>query len=228
MDAKEYRFVNEHNISPSLICPICLDILTDAHTHVRCDSAFCRSCLLQLTEPICPICRWPWDERYPIEDNKSLPKASRLIRNMLDELMVECRQCHIIRRRGQFEHPCSASIERQSTLIRREYLSIFVFLLAILFIYSYRNLLLESAVNRQTELIIDIGVDIDQYLFEQFHYLIVKFIEYSTVIFLANLSLWFSIFVYGDRLTSKSTRRICQKFLETTIIINLITYSIYY
>ena len=227
MAEREYRYVNEHSISSSLICPICLDILTDAHTHLRCDSAFCRSCLLQLTEPICPICRWPWDDTYPIEYNKTLPKANRLIRNMLDELLVECLQCHIIRRRGQFEHQCT--IERpKSSLIKGEYFSILIFLLSVLFVYSYRNILLESAVNRQMDLITNIGIDIDQYLFETISYLIVKFVEYSSIIFLVNFSLWLSLFVYGDRLTSKSTRGICQKFLETSIILNMIGYSIYY
>lgn len=226
MTEREYRYVNEHSISSSLICPICLDILTDAHTHLRCDSAFCRSCLLQLTEPICPICRWAWDEIYPIEYNKTLPKVNRLIRNMLDELLVECLHCHIIRRRGQFEHLCTIK-QAQSSFIKGEYFSLLILLLSVVFVYSYRNSLLESAVNRQMDLITNIGIDIDQYLFETISYLIVKFIEYSSMIFLCNFSLWFSLFIYGDRLTSKSTRHMCQKFLETSIIISMIGYSIY-
>jgi hypothetical protein len=235
MNQIEYIYANEHLISSSLICPICLDVLKDPHTHVTCDSAFCRSCLLQLSEPICPICRWHWDDILPIEYNKYLPKSTRLIRNMLDELMVECLQCHTIRRRGQFEHQCQPMNSKTSILIKTKksenltmILSVFVLILSVLFIYSFRNFIFERAVNRQTELITGSGIDIDQYLFEKIYYLIVKIIEYSLGVFLFNLSLWFSILFYGDRVTSKSTSQILRKFLEISIIINLITYSIYY
>jgi hypothetical protein len=235
MNQIQYIYANEHLISSSLICPICLDVLKDPHTHVTCDSAFCRSCLLQLSEPICPICRWHWDDILPIEYNKYLPKSTRLIRNMLDELMVECLQCHTIRRRGQFEHQCQPMNSKTSILIKTKksenltmILSVFVLILSVLFIYSFRNFIFERAVNRQTELITGLGIDIDQYLFEKIYYLIVKIIEYSLGVFLFNLSLWFSILFYGDRVTSKSTSQILRKFLEISIIINLITYSIYY
>jgi hypothetical protein len=235
MNQIQYIYANEHLISSSLICPICLDVLKDPHTHVTCDSAFCRSCLLQLSEPICPICRWHWDDILPIEYNKYLPKSTRLIRNMLDELMVECLQCHTIRRRGQFEHQCQPMNSKTSILIKTKksenltmILSVFVLILSVLFIYSFRNFIFERAVNRQTELITGSGIDIDQYLFEKIYYLIVKIIEYSLGVFLFNLSLWFSILFYGDRVTSKSTSQILRKFLEISIIINLITYSIYY
>ena len=231
MNQTEYLYVNERSISASLFCPICLDILKDPHTHIRCDSAFCRSCLAQLAEPICPICRWHWDDILPIEYNKYLPKANRLIRNMLDELLVECRQCHTIRRRGQFAHTCQPK-NRSSKTKKWEnvpvILSILILILSILFIYAFRNLFFERAVDRQKELIREIGVDIDQYLFEKIYYLIVKIIEYSLAVLLVNLSLWLSLLFYGNRLTSKSTRQILKKFLESSIIINLITYSIYY
>jgi len=232
MNKTEYIYVNERSISSSLICPICLDILKDPHTHISCDSAFCRSCLLQLTEPICPICRWHWDDILPIEYNEYLPKASRLIRNMLDELLVECVQCHTIRHRGEFEHECptiknSLSIKSKKWDDFQLVLSISIMLLFILFIYSNRNFVFEKGVDRQNELINGIGIDIDKYLFDKIYYLIVKIIEYSLGIFLLNLFLWFSILYYGDRFTSKSTSQILKKFLEISIIINLITYSIH-
>jgi hypothetical protein len=229
----EYTYVNEHLISSSLICPICLDVLKDPYTHVECDSAFCRTCIIQLTEPICPICRWHWYDIVPIEYNKYLPKTNRLIRNMLDELMVECVQCHTIRRRGQFEHKCQPMKSSLPIEIKKLYefpiiLSILMIVSFILFIYSYRNIVFEIAVDRHNELINDIGIDIDKYLFDKIYYLIVKIIEYSSIVFLFNLLLWFSILFYGDRYASKSTSRILKKFLEISIIINLITYSIYY
>jgi len=233
MNKTKYIYVNEHLISSSLICPICLDILKDPHTHVSCDSAFCRSCLLQLTEPICPVCRCNWDDILPIGYNRYLPKTSRLIRNMLDELMVECVQCHTIRRRGQFEHECRPmknflSIKTKKWDAFQMILSVLIIVLFILFIYFNRNFVFEKAIDRHNELITDIGIDIDKYLFEKIYYLIIKIIEYSLVIFLFNLFLWFSILFYGDKFTSKSTSRILKKFLEISIIINLITYSIYY
>jgi hypothetical protein len=235
MNQIEYTYKNEHLISSSLICPICLDVLKDPHTHVTCDSAFCRLCLLQLAEPICPICRWHWDDILPIEYNKYLPKSTRLIRNMLDELMVECFRCHTLRRRGEFEHQCTPMNSKSLVSIRTDkwenlpmILSVLILLVSVLLIYSFQNFVLETAVDRRDELITGLGIDIDQYLFEKIYYLIGKIIEYSLAVFLFNLSLWFSILFYGDRFTSKSTSRVLKKFLEVSIIINLITYSIYY
>jgi hypothetical protein len=232
MDEAKYIYINEHLISPSLICPICLNILEEPHIHVSCDSAFCRSCLIQLTEPICPICRCYWDDLLP-EYNIYLPKANRLIRNMLDEIPVQCIQCHSIRNRGQFEHECQPNktplcVENKSWDNFQIILSALVILLFILFIYNYRHLLFETAVDRHTELINGTGIDIDKYLFEKIYYLIVKIIEYSMSIFIFNIFLWCSMTFYGDRFTSKKTSYFFTKFLEISIIINLITNSIYY
>ncbi len=99
--------------------------------------------------------------------------------------------------------------------------------IVLLLAYYYRSFVFESAVDRHNELIHGIATDIDKYLFDKIYYLIVKIIEYSLGIFLLNLSLWFSILYYGDQFTSKSTSRILKKFLEISIIINLITYSIH-
>ncbi|CAF0999506.1 unnamed protein product [Adineta steineri] len=233
MNKLEYIYVNEHLISPSLTCPICLDILEDPHTHILCDSAFCRSCLLKLPEPVCPICRWNWNDTLFIEYNRYLPKSSRLIRNMLDELQVQCVQCHTIRRRGQFEHDCQPIINPlpDNTNLWKNIqlvLSAFVIFLFILFIYSYRNFIFEPAIDRRKDLISGIGINIDKYLFEKIYYLIVTIIEYSIPVFIFNLFLWFSILFYGDRFTTKTTKQVFKKILEISIIINLITYSIYY
>ncbi|CAF1266467.1 unnamed protein product [Rotaria sordida] len=233
MNKSEYIYVNEHLISSSLNCPICLNILEDPHTHTKCDSAFCRSCLLQLVEPNCPICRCYLDNMLPIEFNRDLPKSNRLIRNMLDELFVECIQCHTIHRRGQFKHKCQPkkiflSTKRQKWEVFQMLLSIIVIFLLILIIYYNRNYVFETAIDRHNELIKEIGIDIDKYLFNKIYYLIVKFIEYSIPVFIFNLFLWFIILFYGDRYTSKTTSRILKKILEITIIINLIGHSLYY
>lgn len=233
MNKAEYTYVNEHLISSSLICPICFNVLEDPHIHTLCDSAFCRSCLTQLVEPNCPICRHYFDDILPIEYNRHLPKANRLIRNMLDELPVECLQCHMVLRRGQFQHDCQSS--RTSLPSKPEKFPIFqmVFsLLPIIFsifvIFYYRHLVFEPANNRRGPLINNVGIDIDKYLFEKIYYLTIKLIEYFIPIFVFNLLLWFGILFYGDRFTSKTASRILQKLVEISIIVNLIGYSLYY
>jgi hypothetical protein len=238
MNKTAYFYVDEHLISPSLICPICLDILEEPHTHIPCDSAFCRSCLLQLAEPFCPICRWTWDDSVPLQDNIYLPKSSRLIRNMLDDLFVQCIDCHTVRRRGQFEHQCQPAgqplIRKNVQIVPKEnagnfrmILSSLVIFLFVLFIYNYRNNIFEQGIDRHNELIKEIGYNIDYILFEKIYYIIMKIVEYSTAVFFINMCFWFSITFYGDRLTSKTNSRILKNFFEIIIIINLITYSFY-
>ncbi len=238
MNKTAYLYVDEHSISPSLICPICLDILEEPHTHIQCDSAFCHSCLLQLAEPLCPICRWTWDDSIPLHYNIYLPKANRLIRNMLDDLLVQCIHCHIIRRRGQFEHECGSIIEpsviENIPMLSREkfgnirmMLSSLVIFVCFILTYYYRNNVFEKAVDRHDELIKEIGYNIDYMLLEKIYYLIIRLVEYSTTVFIINICLWFSMIVFGDRITSKTTSRILKNVFETSIIINLITHSIY-
>jgi hypothetical protein len=152
---------------------------------------------------------------------------------MLDELQVQCLQCHAIRRRGQFEHECQP-IESPSPMKPKKWenfqmiFSSLVIFLVLLFAYYYRSFVFESAVDRHNELINGIATDIDKYLFDKIYYLIVTIIEYSMPFVILNLVLWFSILVYGDRFTSKTTSQIIKNILETSIIINLITHSIYY
>ncbi|CAF3163054.1 unnamed protein product [Rotaria socialis] len=233
MSKTEYTYVNEHLISPSLTCPICLNILEDPYTHTLCDSAFCRSCLEQLVDANCPICRSYFDNILPIDYNRQLPKSSRLIRNMLDELLVECAQCHTIRHRAEFEHDCqpmknSSSTKTEQSHIVHLILSAFIVLLSILIIYYNRHFVFETAVDRRKELINDIAIDIDKFLFDKIYYLIAKIIEYSIPIFLLNLFLWFIVLFYGDRFTSKTASRLLAKFIEISTIVILIGYSVYY
>ncbi|CAF0904144.1 unnamed protein product [Adineta ricciae] len=234
MNKLDYTYVNEQAISTSLICPICLDVLQEPHTHITCDSAFCRSCLLKLADPICPICRWHWNELVHIDYNMYLPKANRLIRNMLDELQVECTHCKTIRRRGQFEHDCQPMTislpEKVNDWENVQMLfSMLMIFICISLLYSYRHVVFERTLDQHHRtLVYGNGIDIDSYLFEKIYYLIVKVIEYSVAVFLFNLFLWFSILFYGDRLTSRTTNQFLRQVLEVSIIVNLITYSIYY
>ncbi|CAF0772802.1 unnamed protein product [Adineta steineri] len=228
MNKTVYTYVDEHSISPSLICPICLDILEEPHTHIPCDSAFCRSCLLQLMEPLCPICRWTWNDSLPLDYNIHLPKTNRLIRNMLDDLQVQCIHCHTIRRRGQFEHECKLTRkEFQETFTNiRMIFSIITLIFFLTLIYYYRNYVFENGIDRHNELIKEIGYNLDYILLEKLYYLIIKIIEYSITIFIINICLWFSIIIYGDYFLTKTISRILKNIFEITIIINLIIYSI--
>lgn len=239
MNKTAYLYVDERSISPSLICPICLDVLQEPHIHTTCDSAFCRSCLLQLVEPHCPICRWTWDPTIPIEYNIYLPKANRLIRNMLDDLRVQCVCCHTIRRRGQFDHECqpngqislgniSTSKLRRKLANIKTILSVLALALFILFVYINRCNIFEQAVDRGGEIVKDIGYNIDYFLLEKVYGLSKKLVEYSMALFVVDICFWISIIFYGDRFISKTNGQILRKFLETSIIINLIIYSFSY
>ncbi|CAF4297679.1 unnamed protein product [Rotaria magnacalcarata] len=152
---------------------------------------------------------------------------------MLDELLVKCAQCHTIRRRAEFQHDCqpmknSSSIKTEQSHIFHLILSAFIVLLSILIIYYNRHFVFEPAVDRRKELINDIAIDIDKFLFDKIYYLIAKTIEYSIPIFLLNLFLWFIVLFYGDRFTSKTASRLLTKFIEISTIVILIGYSVYY
>jgi hypothetical protein len=239
MNKTAYVYVNEHSVSPSLICPICLDILQEPHTHIPCDSAFCRSCLLQLAEPFCPICRWTWNSSVPLQHNIHLPKASRLIRNMLDDLPVRCVRCHTIRRRGQFEHECrmiSKPLRVMNSALNygkewrnlRMIFSTLVIGLSLILVYYYRHHVFEKAIDRRTQSVNRIGRNIDSILLESMCSLTMKMIEYPMTVMVVNICLWFTAMRFGDRLTSKTNSQILTKFFETIIIVNLIIYSIHH
>ncbi|CAF0913814.1 unnamed protein product [Adineta steineri] len=92
--ANNYTYINEDKISRSLICPICLDPLIDPQTHVSCENSFCNRCIRKLRQ--CPCCR------ASIMNPNDLKMTSHVIRNILDELEVQCNVCKQIINRGNF------------------------------------------------------------------------------------------------------------------------------
>jgi hypothetical protein len=233
-----YTYTNEHSISPSLFCPICLEVLQEPHTHISCESAFCRSCLLQLTEPLCPICRWTWSESTPLDYNVYLPKANRLIRNMLDDLRVQCIRCHMIRRRGDFDHQCktintltwietslSPSIEHMAN--SQTTLFVFMFIIWFTMIYYNRMNLFEPIVDRSSIMIRHIASNIDCLLLDRFCLFVIQLLNYPTATLITHLCMWFNMKVAGQRYLSQETSRLFENIFETSIILNLIIYSCY-
>ena len=234
-----YVYVDEPAISSSLYCPICLDILQEPHTHIPCDSAFCRSCLLQLAEPFCPICRWTWNGNLPLEYNNYLPKANRLIRNMLDDLRVQCIYCHAIRRRGQFEHQCEPMTNDAlilKTLPKSEsfdygHLSRWLFLLLsilwIVLVYYNRENLFQPASPQHIPMIREVASNLDSYLLVKLFEFVTNLFSYSMIALLINTAIWFGLKCYGERYVSKTTSRLVENVFETSIILNLMICSIY-
>lgn len=232
MASSTYRYLHEHDISPSLFCPICLDVLQDPYIHLNCDSAFCQTCLLKLSKPVCPICRNYWGEFYPWQiHNRYLVKANRLIRNMLDELLVQCQQCQIVRRRGDFEHQCqlttkeTISVHPRSSvwserisIIGSNSVLIAFFALAI----YYRRWIFVETFNRRPTMIIPKAKNLDQYLLDGILCLIRQWIGYVGPMLILTILLWFTLRCFEYR----SER--ANRCLEMAIIVQLITYSIYH
>lgn len=92
--ANNFTYVNEEKISRSLICPICLDPLIDPQTHVLCENSFCNRCIRKLRQ--CPCCR------ASILNPHDLKLTSHVLRNILDELEVQCNVCKKILNRGNY------------------------------------------------------------------------------------------------------------------------------
>lgn len=92
--ANNYNYLNEDKISRSLICPICLDPLIDPQTHTACENSFCNRCIRKLRQ--CPCCR------APLASPHDLKMSSHVIRNILDELEVQCNVCKQTVHRGNF------------------------------------------------------------------------------------------------------------------------------
>ena len=92
--ANNFTYVNEEKISRSLICPICLDPLIDPQTHVSCENSFCNRCIRKLRQ--CPCCR------ASIINPQDLKITSHVLRNILDELEVQCNVCKQKLCRGNF------------------------------------------------------------------------------------------------------------------------------
>jgi hypothetical protein len=92
--ANNFTYINEDKISRSLICPICLDPLIDPQTHVLCENSFCNRCIRKLRQ--CPCCR------ASIINPHDLKLTSHVLRNILDELEVQCNVCKQKLCRGNF------------------------------------------------------------------------------------------------------------------------------
>ncbi|CAF0952224.1 unnamed protein product [Rotaria sordida] len=92
--ANNYTYINEDKISRSLICPICLDPLMDPQTHILCENSFCNRCIRKLKQ--CPCCR------ASIINPNDLKLTSHVLRNILDELEVQCNVCKQTLYRGNF------------------------------------------------------------------------------------------------------------------------------
>jgi len=234
-----FRYLHEHNISPSLFCPICLDVLQDPYIHLNCDSAFCQTCLLQLDKPVCPICRTYWGDFLLWPNNRYVIKANRLIRNMLDELLVECHQCQIVRRRGDFQHNCQQEIIEEEKNERKisigqtnDFFSTFfsTSILVVLFgliIYFRRWIFLETF-DRRSTIINDRAVNLDRYLFNCVVYLIRKWLERIGSMLILSVILWLSLRWFEYRCQLPRTNKCVNRCLEFVIIVQLITYSIYH
>ena len=76
----------------------------------------------------------------------------------------------------------------------------------------YRERVFHRAIDRSDELITNVGIDIDRYLFACVSYLLARTIEYLIPVLLANVVVWLCIELYGDRLTSKAIVGIVKKF----------------
>ncbi len=92
--ANNFTYINEDKISRSLVCPICLDPLIDPQTHVLCENSFCNRCIRKLRQ--CPCCR------ASIINPHDLKITSHVLRNILDELEVQCNVCKKKLCRGNF------------------------------------------------------------------------------------------------------------------------------
>ncbi len=84
------KYMNEDSIDPNLICSICHRPLKDP-VCTPCDHTYGRKCITHwLTQDIkysCPTCL-----KQPLLI-KDLTQASRPLRNMLDQLQVQCTLC---------------------------------------------------------------------------------------------------------------------------------------
>lgn len=90
-----YIYVNEDQISRSLICPICLDPLLEPRTHVLCENSFCNQCITKLNH--CPFCR------TSLIDSHDLKITNHHLLNLLNEIPVQCNICKQILSRGDFD-----------------------------------------------------------------------------------------------------------------------------
>lgn len=95
---EKFEYVNESSIDPELICTICQSPYQDPRC-TPCDHTFCADCIntwVKANSRSCPTCR----QTFPSND---LAPANRIVRNMLDRLLVKCTRCgDTTLRRDQF------------------------------------------------------------------------------------------------------------------------------
>ncbi|CAF1485633.1 unnamed protein product, partial [Rotaria sp. Silwood1] len=84
------EYMDEQSIDPNLICSICHKALKDP-VCTPCDHTYGRECITQWLnqndKSSCPMCL-----KKPISINE-LTQASRPLRNMLDQIRVQCTLC---------------------------------------------------------------------------------------------------------------------------------------
>lgn len=110
--ANNFTYVNEEKISRSLICPICLDPLIDPQTHLTCENSFCNRCIRKLRQ--CPCCR------ASIINPQDLKVTSHVLRNILDELEVQCNVCKQRLCRGNFSSHIRSNCLQTSPVTNEE------------------------------------------------------------------------------------------------------------
>ena len=84
-----YEYINEDSIDPEFICIICGRPFSDPLS-TPCDHTFCRKCItgsINAGNIGCPTCR-----QQPMLQNNLAP-ASRIVRKLLDDLLIKCRLC---------------------------------------------------------------------------------------------------------------------------------------
>lgn len=89
-DFESMAYVNEDSIDSNLICGICTKPFKDP-VGTPCDHSYGRACitewLVQNNKDSCPMCK-----HQPVTIDGFVP-ASRLLRNMLDSIRVQCLLC---------------------------------------------------------------------------------------------------------------------------------------
>lgn len=87
-----FSYVNEDAVSEHLICELCYHPFCDPVVHIPCGNTFCRSCISGLKS--CP-------KKCGIFTDESLSKPTRVVLNLLDDLLVKCPVCNGTVKRAQ-------------------------------------------------------------------------------------------------------------------------------
>src|SRR6218665_3273864 len=103
------------DVTPELICSICLQIMSDPMMLDKCEHFFCRDCILAKLDdsPMCPIDRGPFEQS---EIRKPFP----FIVNLLGNLQMKCRfhpECEdIIKQKEVIDHEFHCSFNPLNNL----------------------------------------------------------------------------------------------------------------